>query len=565
MNRIVCCSVTEAGAELARKLPYKHTQGRLLASVEQLWGEVDGFVLIAATGIAVRAIAPYLTSKAVDPAVVCVDDTGRFSVALSGGHAGANQLAREVAGFLGALPVVTTATDASGLPALDTLPGLRADGDLAGVTRAWLDGSPPALAFDDGLEAWPVPEALRSLPAQSANRVVVTDRIPAGLETSGEVRLHPRSLVLGVGASTGADPSGMWELVQSRFAAQRLDIRAVGAVATIDRKVDEPALRLLAERLGVELRGMEAAALAGLDVPNPSDAAKKAVGTASVSEAAALLAAGPGSTLVAEKSVSSTSDSTLAIARRRVPEGHLAVVGLGPGHPSKRTPEATAAIRQADVVIGYSAYVELAGDLIEPRQQVVRSPIGSEAQRCRDALKLATQGHRVALVCSGDPGVYAMASLVCDLAAECGGPPLTIVPGVTAALSAAAVLGAPLGHDHAAISLSDLLTPWQVITRRLEAAAAGDFVVSLYNPRSERRSAQLGEALRILASSRPMSTPAAVLTDIGRSGESVIRTTLGELDPATVGMMSLVVIGSSSTRWIGDRMVTPRGYRASLP
>jgi len=215
------------------------------------------------------------------------------------------------------------------------------------------------------------------------------------------------------------------------------------------------------------------------------------------------------------------------------------------------------------VVIGYGAYIDLADDLVEPRQEIVRSPIGSEEERCRAALKLASDGHHVALVCSGDPGVYAMASLVCELADEYGQPPLTIVPGITAALSAASVLGAPLGHDHAAISLSDLLTPWDVIARRLEAAAAGDFVVSLYNPRSARRSAQLGEALRILASSRPASTPAAVLTDIGRAGESVIRTTLGELDPASVGMLSLVVIGSSETRWIGDRMVTPRGYRTS--
>jgi len=563
LNRVVCCSITAAGAEIARKLPYEHTHGGLVASVRQLWDQVDGLVLIGATGIAVRAIAPHLSGKAVDPAVVCVDDAGRFAIALCGGHAGANQLARELGGVLGAVPVVTTATDGSGLPALDTLPGLRADGDLAGVTRSWLDGMPPALAFDNDLDAWPIPPELRALPHDGPNRVVVSDRLADERPLRGEVRLRPRSLVLGVGASTGADPDSLWELVRSGLLAQRLEIRSVGVVATIDRKLNEPAVRELAERLAVELRGFDAATLAAVAVPNPSEAARRAVGTPSVSEAAALLAAGPRSNLIAQKTVSSSADSTLAIARRRAPEGHLAVVGLGPGHPSKRTPEASAAVRHSDVVIGYAAYVELADDLIEPRQQIVRSPIGSEEQRCRDALKLASEGHRVALVCSGDPGVYAMASLVCELSGEYGQPPLTIVPGVTAALSAAAVLGSPLGHDHAAISLSDLLTPWHVITRRLEAAAAGDFVVSLYNPRSARRTVQLGEALRILASSRPASTPAAVLTEIGRVGESVIRTTLGELDPSTVGMLSLVVIGSSETRWIGERMVTPRGYPSS--
>jgi cobalt-precorrin 5A hydrolase/precorrin-3B C17-methyltransferase len=230
-----------------------------------------------------------------------------------------------------------------------------------------------------------------------------------------------------------------------------------------------------------------------------------------------------------------------------------------------RTAEATAAIRHAEVVIGYRAYVDLASDLLEPRHRVIRSPIGSEEDRCREALKLAAEGSSVALVCSGDPGVYAMASLVCELAGEYGEPSLSIVPGVTAASSGAAILGAPLGHDHAAISLSDLLTPWDVIARRLEGAAAGDFVVSLYNPRSARRTEQLAEALRIFKSHRPPTTPAAVLTDIGRPGESVVRTALGELDPSTVGMLSLVMIGSSATRWIGDRMVTPRGYRAPRP
>jgi cobalt-precorrin 5A hydrolase/precorrin-3B C17-methyltransferase len=253
-------------------------------------------------------------------------------------------------------------------------------------------------------------------------------------------------------------------------------------------------------------------------------------------------------------------DATVAVARRARPEGHLAVVGLGPGDPVLRTPAAAVAVRHADVVIGYGPYVDLAGDLLEARHHVVRSPIGAEAERCTEALQRAAAGQRVALVCSGDPGVYAMASLVCELAVEHGDAPVTVVPGVTAALAAAAVLGAPLGHDHAAVSLSDLLTPWPVIERRVRAVAEGDFTVSLYNPRSKRRTRQLDEALGILASHRPPDTPAAVLTDVGRPTQRVIRTTLAGLDPEQVDMLSLVVVGSSTTRWIGQRMVTPRGY-----
>jgi cobalt-precorrin 5A hydrolase/precorrin-3B C17-methyltransferase len=370
-------------------------------------------------------------------------------------------------------------------------------------------------------------------------------------------------LVLGVGSSSGADPEALHRLALETLAGAGLSVDAVGCVATVDRKAGEPAIVELAAALGVGLRVFPAESLAGLAVPNPSPIVDAAVGTPSVAEAAALAAAGAetGATLVVEKHRS--SDATVAVARRARPEGHLAVVGLGPGDPAWRTPAAAAAVRHADVVIGYGPYVDLAGDLLAAHHTVVRSPIGAETERCTEALHRAAAGERVALVCSGDPGVYAMASLVCELAPHHGDPPLAVVPGVTAALAAAAVLGAPLGHDHAAISLSDLLTPWSVIERRLRAVAEGDFTVSLYNPRSKRRTAQLDTALEILAAHRPPGTPAAIVTDVGRRGQRVVRTTIAELDPEQVDMLSLVVVGSGTTRWEGDRMVTPRGYVAA--
>lgn len=553
--RVVSLSLTAAGAELAARLPYEHRHGHVVDGVRAEWDRADGLVVIAATGIAVRAIAPLLQSKTDDPAVVCVDDGGRHVVALTGGHAGgANDLAAEVATLLSATAVISTATDLAGLPALDRLPGFTVAGDVAGVTRAWLDGNPPALHCDEGLEEWTVP-----FTPGSGGRVTVTDarRRP----DEGEVLLRPRSLVIGAGASRGADPAALGSLAEQSLEAAGLDRSCVGAVATADIKQAEPAVLELARRFGVPLRTFPADVLAGQAVPNPSAVVAHAVGTASVAEAAALLAAGPAPALVAEKRVSATRDSTVAIARRRRPEGHLAVVGLGPGRSATRTPEAEAAVRHADVVIGYSPYVDQAADLLRAGQEIVRSPIGAEAERAGEALARAARGQRVALVCSGDPGVYAMASLVCELAPVHGDPPVSVVPGVTAALAGAALLGAPLGHDHASVSLSDLLTPWEVIDRRLHAVAEADFVVSLYNPKSQRRTSQLPEALAILGAHRPPGTPAAVLTDIGRPGQAVLRTTLALLDPAVVGMLSLVVVGSSHTRWIGDRMVTPRGYK----
>ncbi|MGH9010913.1 MAG: cobalt-precorrin 5A hydrolase, partial [Acidimicrobiia bacterium] len=281
-DRILVWSVTDAGAALARKLPYEHRHGELVVGVRERWTDVDRFVLVCATGIAVRAIAPLLADKAADPAVVVVDDGGRFVVALTGGHrGGANVLAREVAALLGAQPVVTTATDGAGLPALDDLPGFTVTGDVAAVTRAWLDGSPPSVVIDPPLAGWPLPEPL-ALAASGdsaespttaegsgrARRVVVTDRnVDAG---DGEVILRPRSLVFGVGSSSGADPEGLHRLAIETLAGAGLSVDAVGCVATVDRKAAEPAIVELAAALGVPLRAFPAEVLAAVPVPNPS-------------------------------------------------------------------------------------------------------------------------------------------------------------------------------------------------------------------------------------------------------------------------------------------------------
>ena len=227
-----------------------------------------------------------------------------------------------------------------------------------------------------------------------------------------------------------------------------------------------------------------------------------------------------------------------------------------------RTPAAERAVRRADVVIGYSPYVRQCADLLGPSQEVVHSPIGDEVVRAKQALTDAEAGRRVAVVCSGDAGVYGMASIVLELADAAIDVDVELVPGVTAALAAAAALGAPLGHDHVSISLSDLLTPWATIEQRLRAAADGDFVVCLYNPRSMGRSWQLAAARDILLARRAPATPVGVVTDAARPRQQVTLTTLAELDVELVGMTTCVIVGSSTTRVSGGRMVTPRGYRS---
>jgi cobalt-precorrin 5A hydrolase / precorrin-3B C17-methyltransferase len=548
---VLAVSITERGRETARRLPYEHVHGSLATTVRQRWRDRDGFVLCCAVGVAVRVVAPLLGSKGGDAAVVCVDEAGRFAVPVVGGHAAdANDLARDVAALLSATPVVTTATEAAGLPGLDTLPGFTAEGDVAGVTRAWLDGDPPAVLVDTELALWSAPPVPPG--GSGSGRVIVSDRVHA-LERMTVV-LRPASLVIGVGASSGAPAAEIADLVAAALEAGGLAAAAVAGVATLDRKSHE--LGIVA--LGLPVQTFPAEVLRTVKVPNPSDVVDDAVGTPSVAEAAALTAAGPDAALVVSKRTS--PHATVAVARRVGPRGHLAVVGLGPGGAAHRTPAAAAAVRHADVVVGYGPYVDQCADLLAAHHTVVRSPIGAEADRCREALRLAAHGRRVALVCSGDAGVFGMASLTLELAPGLGGPDVEVIPGVTAALAAGALLGAPLGHDHAFVSLSDLLTPWPVIERRLRAAAAADLAVALYNPRSSRRTWQLDQARAILLGHRPPETPVGVVTDAGRPGQRVERTTLAALDPETVSMLTTVIVGTSQSRWVGDRLVTPRGY-----
>jgi len=383
-------------------------------------------------------------------------------------------------------------------------------------------------------------------------RIVVTDRHLS--EASGTVLLHPPSLVVGVGASTGAPADAVPPLLAAALAGAGLALQSVAEVATIDRRAADQAVLAL----GLPVRAFAADSLAAVDVPSPSEVVRAAVGTASVAEAAALLAGGPGADLVVHKQVG--AQATVAIARRPGPRGHLAVVGLGPGHVAHRTPAAEIAVRRAEVVIGYGPYVDACDDLLTASQEVVRSPIGDETVRAKHAVSEAAAGRRVALVCSGDAGVYAMASLALEVAGAAG-VEMEVVPGVTAALAAAAILGAPLGHDHVMISLSDLLTPWSAIEVRLRAAAAADLVVALYNPRSRGRTWQFDAARAILLEHRSPSTPVGVVTDATRPSQAVHLTTLADVDAADVGMTTCVIVGSSTTQVIGGRMVTPRGYQ----
>ena len=239
----------------------------------------------------------------------------------------------------------------------------------------------------------------------------------------------------------------------------------------------------------------------------------------------------------------------------------ITVVGMGPGTRSMMTEQALSALDAADVIIGYTVYLELLGERYSGKE-LLSTPMKQEVERCRMCFEQAGRGKNVVMICSGDAGIYGMASLMIELAEEYGMEDLVdIVPGITAASSGAAELGAPLNHDFCVISLSDLLTPWDLIEKRLRAAAAGDFAIAIYNPSSRKRHDYLQKACDILLETVSPDRACGYVRNIGREGTEHTVCTLSELRDASVDMFTTVFIGNSKSRIIGDRLVTPRGYK----
>ncbi len=239
--------------------------------------------------------------------------------------------------------------------------------------------------------------------------------------------------------------------------------------------------------------------------------------------------------------------------------GKIYVVGIGPGSGEMMTLQARKALEESDVIAGYKAYIDLVRDDY-PEKEFFENGMRGEIERCEKTVALAGEGRTVSLICSGDAGVYGMASPLLEVAEREGFHEVEIIPGVTAALSGAALLGAPLSHDFCVISLSDLLTPWEVIERRLRAAADGDFCIAIYNPSSHKRAGYLEKACEILMEKLPGSTACGYARNIGRDGKSVKVMTLKELALEEVDMFVTVFVGNSQTRIADGKLITPRGY-----
>lgn len=597
--------------------------------VQELFSAGRPIVAVMASGALIRLLAPLLSDKHTEPPVLAVADDGSSVVPLLGGHHGANDLARQIASSLGAHAAITTAGDLKFGVALDQPPDgyVLANPDKAKAVMAELvAGASVRLVVDNvaGTPLWPAghlplkggdrnaadvaPEADGpqspplwgrchevteggALPPHAAwlthsrlsfqQEARVTLSVTDQQKTAGELELvyHPKTLVLGMGCERHAKPEEAIALAEEALAKGGFARESLAAICSIDLKADETAIHAVAAHFRVPARFFTAATLEA-EAPrlkNPSEVVFAEVGCHGVAEGAALAAVGATGELVVEKIKSKGATAAIARAADIVEldamgraRGMLFVVGIGPGSEGWRSPEVSRMVAASTDLVGYSLYLDLLGPLAEGKTRH-DFDLGKEEARVVHAMELAGQGKTVALVCSGDAGIYAMATLVFELFDKGGITDaasrieVQVSPGISALQAAAARIGAPLGHDFCTISLSDLLTPWEHIQRRVKAAGEGDFVVAFYNPVSMKRRTQLAYARDELLKYRPAATPVILATNLGREGENVRTVPLGELNVDDVDMLTVVVVGSSESRTVttGDGktwVYTPRGY-----
>jgi cobalt-precorrin 5A hydrolase/precorrin-3B C17-methyltransferase len=533
-------------------------------------------VALCATGIVIRKLSPHLADKRDEPPVVAVAEDGSTVVPLLGGHRGANALAHQIAAITGGHAAITTASDVRFGVALDAPPGDYVLANPEHHKAFAADLLAGATVRARGEAPW-----LAALPLSHEGRlsILVTEHaVPGGPRA---LVYHPKTLALGVGCERGTPPGDLIALVEGVLATEGLARQSLAGVFSLDLKADEAAVHVLARHLGVPARFFDAVRL-NAETPrlkNPSETVRAETGCPGVAEGAALAAAGPDGELIVEKTKGPRA--TCAIARAPSPivnppgraRGSVTVVGLGPGGEAWRSPEAADALRAASDWVGYGLYLDLAADLLSGQREH-RFPLGAEENRVVHAFAMAAEGRDVALVCSGDSQIYAMAALAAEVLDPASDAALSdaarraelrVLPGISAFQAASARAGALIGHDFCCISLSDLLTPWEVIERRLHAAAQGDFVVAFYNPRSLKRTDQLARAIGILKPRRAGDTPVIVASNVGRPEERILTTTLDAFDPETVDMLTIVLVGSSISRTFarGDGATvayTPRGY-----
>ena len=563
-------STHPSGAEGIVHIPAQDFDSRLAAN----WAQFDAHIFIGATGIPFRKAAPLLRDKNIDPAVLACPESGSHVIALTSGHfGGTNRLARRIARITGGQAVI-------GSPAFDEAAAqeharILNPEAVRALNAALLDGSPIAFCgtravFERHFASTGQVAFFENPQDVTCGHAVLWDSENTLPEEVLYLDVSSRAFVLGVGCRRGVKPQEL-RLVAERYLSEfGLNAENIAGIATCTVKEDEPAILGLGEAWQVPVAFHSAEELDAVPVSAPSEKVREKVGTASVCEAACLLSAGYGSipqpALYAPKSA--FGDVTLALARLPhlpVPksgQGEIVVAGLGSGAPGHITPDVDTAIRRCDTVAGYSHYVDFIRDRIAGKP-VIQNGMKGEVERCLSALEAALAGQNVCMVCSGDPGILAMAGLLYELRTReprFRDIPIRVLPGITAATIAASSLGAPLQNGFSLVSLSDLLVSADEVRRNIRSVAQSLLPVALYNPAGRKRRDLLEETLAVFREHRGEDVLCAYVKNAGREQETKWLGKLSEFPAAEVDMSTLIIIGGPRTRLDSGVLYEPRGY-----
>ncbi len=560
------------------------------AHLKNQWNNFAAHIFVSATGIAVRKIAPLLEHKSFDPAVIACPESGAHCISLTSGHlGGANRLSRRIARITGGQAVVSTATDGQGILAFDevaaqhkarilTVDAIKAL-NMALLHKKDIAFCGPRELYDAhyaNLEHVHYVEKAEEITAPYAvlwcdeeKNSCHTHTLPLK-ENTTYLTISTKAFVLGMGCRKDMDVATFEAEVSAFLAKHRLTPKQVACFATCDLKAQEKAILALSEKWQIPLELYSAQALSAVSVPNPSTTVQEKIGTASVCEAAALLCANSRSMAKPTLSVQKTSFESMTLAVAKIGHGSatrqtknmVIVVGLGSGAAQHITPEVSEALRRCDVVAGYTKYVDFIRDHIAGKP-IIQNGMMGEVERCTDTLAEAAQGKNVCMVCSGDPGILAMAGLLFELKARneaFKNVTIQVLPGITAANIAAASLGAPLQNGFSLVSLSDLLVPSQEVRQNITAVAQSALPVAIYNPAGKKRRALLAEALTIFTKYRGANILCAYVRHAGRPQEEKWVGKLKDLPEHEIDMSTLVIIGSHRTVFTDGTLYEARGY-----
>ena len=551
--------------------------------LREKWGKLDLIIFVGSLGASIRLINPFIRSKEKDPGVIVMDKKGSKILPIIGAHQSNTQnIAFQLSNLLGGEVIETNNSVDQNYIDLDSFGkkwGWQRSGDSKDWSKLVIKQSNNQEIFCKQLSGntlWQRSESggnIIQLPKTKPDQTKSTFHI--SIYSDHRNTWHPSTLWIGIGCERNTSKKLIEKSLNSFLVSNKLSSLSIAGFATVDLKKDEKAILEISKENNLPVRFFKPDELSKIKIPNPSKIVLNEIGTPSVAEAACLLAAGKNSKLLKEKKVFKNPNSTkrlsgavtiaIALSQNQYSPslGEIHIVGSGPGDISYLTNDARKALSKCSVWIGYKMYLDLIEPLRSKDQVFIESKLTEERQRCKKAIKLAEEGIKVALISSGDAGFYGMAGLLLELIQKINKefrPYFEVHPGISSMQLAASLSGAPLMNDFCAINLSDKLTPWLSIEKRIEGALLGDFVIAIFNPQSLERNWQLKKAIDLCLKSRNGNTPVLIARQVGRQNQSKNFFKLDSIPLKDIDMLSIIIIGNTKTTLVDEIFLTPRGY-----